>query len=479
MNDPFELHRFVDAQDAGGTFAAAVSELAGGRKLSHWMWFVLPQVAGLGRSPTAQHFAISGMSEARAYLAHPVLGPRLVQCARILTELPGKDAVFVFGPLDAQKLRSSMTLFAQSGPAHPVFREVLDQYFGGECDAATTAAAKATPATWAAPDLGARGLAGGAGPPPLPVAALWNHLVSDMTAGRERLQDLSQFIPADPLRTPGSCDQSLTMTTPALRYGRRPPKNAPALRLAPLLTGVLPSPPSQVDYGTGFTAWQMLGNDVAGDCVAVTWANQRALVTTALAQKTDYPSQPEVWTLYQTQNPTFDPNGTPSTNGPGSPADGGMDIQSALEYLTNTGGPDGVKAAAFAKVDYTNENELRSAHAIFGQVWYGVNVLAVNQTEFSGGQAWDYVAGSPLDGGHSITGVGYDPSNYRFVTWAQETEWTEAFRAHQVEEAWVVVWPEHLGSTQFEQGINVQQLAADYQEITGQSLVIAPQAPTG
>jgi len=267
------------------------------------------------------------------------------------------------------------------------------------------------------------------------------------------------------------------MTSPTLRYGRRPPKNAPALRLAPLLTGNLPAAPTQVDYGTDFTGWQMLGNDAAGDCVAVTWANQRALVTTALSQTTDYPSQAEVWTFYETQNPQFDPNGSATGNGPGSPADGGMDIQTALEYLVGTGGPDGVRAAAFAKVDYTNESELRAAHAIFGQVWYGVNVLAANQSEFSNGEPWDYVAGSPLDGGHSITGVGYDPGDYRFVTWAQETQWTEAFRSHQVEEAWVVVWPEHLGTTEFEQGINLQQLAADYQAITGETLVIPPPAP--
>ena len=271
-------------------------------------------------------------------------------------------------------------------------------------------------------------------------------------------------------------EDNTDMTTPTFRYGRRPPKNAPALRLAPLLTGVLPAPASHVDYGTDFTGWQMLGNDVAGDCVAVTWANQRALVTTALSHKTDYPSQSEVWTFYQTQNPNFNPNGSATSNGPGSPADGGMDIQTALEYAVNHGGPDGVKAVAFAAVDYTNENELRSAHAIFGQVWYGINVLIANQTEFSNGQPWDYVAGSPLDGGHSITGIGYDPTDYRFVTWAQETEWTEAFRTHQVEEAWVVIWPEHLGTTEFEQGMNLKQLAADYQAITGNTLNL-PQPP--
>ena len=268
------------------------------------------------------------------------------------------------------------------------------------------------------------------------------------------------------------------MTTPTLSYGRRPPKNAPALRLAPLLTGTVPAAPSSVDYGQKFTGWQMLGNDAAGDCVAVTWANQRALVSTVLAGKTEYPPQPEVWTFYKTQNPSFDPNGSKDTNGPGSNADGGMDIQTALEYLVKTGGPDGVKAVAFAKVDYGNEQELRAAHAIFGQVWYGVNVLTANMKEFNQGQPWDYVAGSALDGGHSITGVGYDPNDYRFVTWAQETKWTEAFRAHQVEEAWVVIWPEHFGTTEFEQGIDVAQLAADYQAITGNALPIPSPSPT-
>jgi len=138
VNDPFRLRRFVDAQDGGRAFATAVLELRGGRKRSHWMWFIFPQIAGLGLSPTAQHFAISGVPEARAYLAHPVLGPRLVQCARILTELPGTDAVTVLGSVDAQKLRSSMTLFAAAYPAEGVFQDVLDQYFAGEADDGTT-----------------------------------------------------------------------------------------------------------------------------------------------------------------------------------------------------------------------------------------------------------------------------------------------------------------------------------------------------
>jgi uncharacterized protein (DUF1810 family) len=138
MSDPFRLQRFVDAQDAGGTYDDAVRELRDGRKRGHWMWFVFPQIAGLGRSAMAQHFAISGLPEAEAYLAHPVLGPRLVECARVLTELPGVSADAVLGSVDAQKLQSSMTLFAQAAPHEHAFHQVLDQYFAGATDEGTT-----------------------------------------------------------------------------------------------------------------------------------------------------------------------------------------------------------------------------------------------------------------------------------------------------------------------------------------------------
>jgi len=132
-----DLERFVRAQDDGGTYEAAVAELRAGRKLGHWMWFVFPQVAGLGSSPMAQQFALSGLDEARAYLAHPVLGPRLVEAARALTGLPGDDPVAVLGPVDALKLRSSMTLFAHAAGGEPVFADVLAQYYGGAEDPAT------------------------------------------------------------------------------------------------------------------------------------------------------------------------------------------------------------------------------------------------------------------------------------------------------------------------------------------------------
>lgn len=138
VSDPFRLRRFVDAQDDSGIYDQALRELHAGRKHSHWMWFVFPQIRGLGSSPMASHYAISGREEARAYVAHPVLGRRLVECARALTALEETDAVRVFGPVDAQKLQSSMTLFTCAVPEEPVFREVLDQYFGGALDEGTT-----------------------------------------------------------------------------------------------------------------------------------------------------------------------------------------------------------------------------------------------------------------------------------------------------------------------------------------------------
>ena len=138
MSDPFDLQRFVDAQDDGGTYDRALAELRAGSKRSHWMWFVLPQLAGLGTSAMAQRYAISGLDEARAYLAHPVLGPRLQECARALTGLGTADPVAVLGGIDAQKLHSSMTLFTAAAPDEPVFAAVLDQFFAGRRDPGTT-----------------------------------------------------------------------------------------------------------------------------------------------------------------------------------------------------------------------------------------------------------------------------------------------------------------------------------------------------
>jgi uncharacterized protein (DUF1810 family) len=139
MSDPYRLERFVAAQDRGGTYERAVAELRQGAKVSHWMWFVFPQVAGLGFSAMSREYAISGLEEARAYLRHPVLGPRLRECARVVTDAEGTTAEQIFGPVDAMKLRSSMTLFAAADPQEPVFAAVLEKHFHGERDDATLA----------------------------------------------------------------------------------------------------------------------------------------------------------------------------------------------------------------------------------------------------------------------------------------------------------------------------------------------------
>ena len=136
-DDPFDLARFVNAQDQGGTYQQALAELRRGRKTSHWMWFVFPQIAGLGSSPMARRYAISSLGEAAAYLAHPVLGHRLVDCARAVLQIDTARAEEIFGSIDAIKLRSSMTLFARADPDEPVFGQVLERFYAGRPDRAT------------------------------------------------------------------------------------------------------------------------------------------------------------------------------------------------------------------------------------------------------------------------------------------------------------------------------------------------------
>ena len=133
----YDLQRFVIAQDAGGTYAAALAELRLGRKTSHWMWFIFPQIAGLGMSPISRKEAISSPDEARAYLLHPVLGPRLLECTGAVSDVRDRSAEQIFGGIDAIKLRSSMTLFHRANPDEPAFNAVLEQFFAGQLDPAT------------------------------------------------------------------------------------------------------------------------------------------------------------------------------------------------------------------------------------------------------------------------------------------------------------------------------------------------------
>ena len=134
---PHDLDRFLVAQQ--DIYEDVRAELGSGRKTTHWIWFIFPQVAGLGWSSTSQRFAIGSLDEARAYLDHPVLGARLRECAVLLLATEGRTAVEILGPTDAMKVRSSMTLFHRAAPDDALFRQVLDRYYDGVADAATDA----------------------------------------------------------------------------------------------------------------------------------------------------------------------------------------------------------------------------------------------------------------------------------------------------------------------------------------------------
>ena len=133
----YALERFREAQNAGGTYDRALAELRRGRKTSHWIWYVFPQIAGLGQSALAVRYAIGSLDEARAYLRDPVLGPRLIECAEAVLAVPNASAEEILGGIDAVKLRSSMTLFLRADPSQRLFQHVLDRFYGGQPDPAT------------------------------------------------------------------------------------------------------------------------------------------------------------------------------------------------------------------------------------------------------------------------------------------------------------------------------------------------------
>lgn len=256
---------------------------------------------------------------------------------------------------------------------------------------------------------------------------------------------------------------------PDLKYGKRDPKRAPALQFARYdRTAALADFPP-VDY-LGRVDWSptMNGNDKAGDCVACAWANTRALVTTVLAGATEYPTQDMVWTIYKTQNPSFDPNGTQDGNGPGSSADNGMDEQTLLEYLVKNPGPDGKKLLGFAQIDHTNLQELKNAISLGGTVMLGVQVAAAQQSQFP--NVWDWVASSPIEGGHAIIAGGHADvasDDVKAACWASEFGTTDAFLTHQLDEAWLLIWEEDAGSDRFITGMDLATFASDFTALTG------------
>lgn len=139
MDDPYELQRFVAAQADLASYDRALAELRAGQKVGHWIWYVFPQVAGLGLSAMSQRYAIASLAEARAYLGHDVLGPRLRECASVVAATRDRPAEQIFGDLDAMKVRSSATLFLRADPTETVFQELLDRHFGGVPDPRTDA----------------------------------------------------------------------------------------------------------------------------------------------------------------------------------------------------------------------------------------------------------------------------------------------------------------------------------------------------
>ena len=238
--------------------------------------------------------------------------------------------------------------------------------------------------------------------------------------------------------------------------------------------------PVSADNLAPFSDWQVLGNDTWSDCVAVAWANTRRLVTSKLGLTELYPTLDEVLAFYKTQNPKFDPQGG-SNDGPGSIADDGMIIQTGLEYLHNNKGPDGVAPIAFAKVDTTNMEDVEAALATFGSLWLGIVILDNNYIEWKNHQPWAVNGSSQFKDRHSVIAGAYNP-NIHFVTWGGVTNFTQDYwngsvgGTPLVEEAWVVIWPEHVGTRRFMVGVDFQQLATEYQKVTGISFQF-PVAP--
>jgi hypothetical protein len=282
------------------------------------------------------------------------------------------------------------------------------------------------------------------------------------------------------------------MSTPARTpglYGRRPPKRAPAIRFSAIRRAAAPPLPAAVDYLAPMDGgWLMLGNGPddsvfpgfqgCGDCEAARWANTRRVITTTLTPTPVYPGWPLVLEAYQTQNPAFDPAGPPDTTGPGSPADGGMDTQTFLEWLVaHPGALDGGECVGFALVDHTNPEEVQAAVDAGGALWLDINVQASNQTEFSNDQPWTYTPGDPVEGGHAVLFGGYgtspagsDPAMaglYKDETWAAESSLTPLFWANLVVQLWFPIWAEQLGTKEFQAGVDEAAFAAEYTAITG------------
>lgn len=258
---------------------------------------------------------------------------------------------------------------------------------------------------------------------------------------------------------------------PGRRLGLLPPSNAPALRFAQFWTGAVPEHPASADNLSKAT-YGLYGNDRFGDCGPTMEANARRQVTAYLTGAQQDPTQDDVFDLYRRSgNPDFDP-----ITGYG---DRGVILQDMLDAV-HKGGIGGVQSVAYAKVDVGNLEEIRAAIAIFGSLHLGVDLKEAQQTQTDNGGPWDYVKRSGEWGGHAVlagsyTGAtGTGQTDVSVVTWAEVLGTTDAFWMHQVQEAWVVIWPEHLGTREFAEGVDQAALAAAYTALTGREFPVQP-----
>ncbi len=256
---------------------------------------------------------------------------------------------------------------------------------------------------------------------------------------------------------------------PQMKLGLRPPTpGKPVLRLSKYLTGILPEHPTSVDYIAGIE-FGMYSNDQFGVCGPTYVANSRRETTARLLGKMQAPALDDVYDLYRRSgNPHFDPRTGDDDNG--------VNMQVMLQAVVS-GGIGSVKALGFAKIDVSNLEEIKAAIAIFGFVGFGVDLQVAQQAQTQRGM-WDYQPSGEW-GGHAILGGRYAQNGVSVITWAQVVLMTARFIQRQAQEAWILIWPEHLSDNGFMQGVNLAKFAADYEAMTGKQFpaVVPPSPP--
>ncbi|KAL9100765.1 MAG: hypothetical protein Q9163_003897 [Psora crenata] len=234
---------------------------------------------------------------------------------------------------------------------------------------------------------------------------------------------------------------------------------APAPSAAPVI-------PKSADNLKPFPSWNPLGNKSYQNCNAVVWANTRRLVTSKLSEQEVYPPLDQVLTFYKTQNPEFDPKNWKKDK------DKGMYIQKSLDHLVQFGGPDGQRALAFARVNPEKVEDVQMALATFGSLWLGIRVYDINRAQFNNGEQWTYQPTGEKPLGHAVMAGAYDP-NIKIVTWGKVVSLTEGYwKKENVFDAFVVIWPEHIGTRRFMTGVSLQQLADQYRKMIGKDMEI-------